>query len=150
MTRANHKPRSLKANLSANYIGAAAVAVFSIVFAPIYVRLLGAEAYGLIGFFSSIIVVTVILDLGLSSIKGSKINAALKGLVDAGIKLSISEDILPKEDRISGKHISDYGSKIKDTEHFQKHFSRYLKENVDLGRISDSVSDIKQKIMKVN
>jgi len=49
-----------------------------------------------------------ILDLGLNiSTKGSRIYAALKGVLDSGIKVPHSEDILPSEDRIKGKHISE-------------------------------------------
>jgi len=49
-----------------------------------------------------------ILDLGLqTSTKGSRIYAALKGVLDSGIKIPHSEEILPKEDRIKGKHISE-------------------------------------------
>ncbi|OGI11948.1 50S ribosomal protein L18 [Candidatus Micrarchaeota archaeon RBG_16_36_9] len=48
-----------------------------------------------------------ILDLGLQiSTKGSRIYAALKGVLDSGIKVPYSEEILPSEDRIKGKHIS--------------------------------------------
>jgi large subunit ribosomal protein L18 len=49
-----------------------------------------------------------ILDLGLQiSTKGSRIYAALKGVLDAGVKIPHSKDILPSEDRIKGKHISE-------------------------------------------
>jgi large subunit ribosomal protein L18 len=48
-----------------------------------------------------------ILDMGLQiSTKGSRIYAALKGVLDSGIKVPCSEEILPSEDRIRGKHIS--------------------------------------------
>jgi len=47
-----------------------------------------------------------ILDIGLySPRKGAKIFAALKGVVDAGIEVPYSEDILPDDDRIRGSHI---------------------------------------------
>jgi len=49
-----------------------------------------------------------ILDAGLySSTKGSRIYATAKGAIDAGLKLPIGEEILPSEDRIKGKHISN-------------------------------------------
>ncbi len=49
-----------------------------------------------------------ILDIGLqTSTKGGRIYAALKGVLDAGIHVPHSEDILPSEDRIYGKHISE-------------------------------------------
>ena len=49
-----------------------------------------------------------IADIGLHSpIHGSKIFAAVKGAIDAGIEIKVDEIALPKEDRLKGKHISD-------------------------------------------
>ena len=46
-----------------------------------------------------------ILDAGLyTSIKGSVIYAALKGVVDAGVEIPHNAEIFPSEDRIAGKH----------------------------------------------
>jgi large subunit ribosomal protein L18 len=48
-----------------------------------------------------------ILDIGLqTSTKGSRIYAALKGVLDAGIYVPHSEEILPTEERLYGKHIN--------------------------------------------
>lgn len=53
-----------------------------------------------------------ILDLGLqTSTKGSRIYAALKGVLDAGVNVPHSEKILPDENRIKGVHISEEVSK---------------------------------------
>jgi len=53
-------------------------------------------------------VTEAVLDLGLqTSTKGSRIYAALKGVLDAGVNVPHSKDILPSEDRIIGKHISE-------------------------------------------
>jgi large subunit ribosomal protein L18 len=53
-------------------------------------------------------VTEAVLDIGLqTSTKGSRIYAALKGVVDAGVSVPHSEEILPSEDRIRGKHISE-------------------------------------------
>ena len=53
-----------------------------------------------------------ILDIGLiRSTKGNKIYAVLKGVLDAGINVAHSEEILPEEKRILGSHINE---KIKD------------------------------------
>ncbi len=50
-----------------------------------------------------------VLDMGLqSSTPGSRIYGALKGVVEGGIDIPHSEDILPSEDRISGGHISNF------------------------------------------
>jgi len=49
-----------------------------------------------------------VLDLGLqTSTKGSRIYAALKGMLDAGLEIPHSPEILPSEDRIYGRHISE-------------------------------------------
>ncbi len=57
-----------------------------------------------------------VLDKGLQiHLKGSRIYACLKGVVDAGIKTPASPSIYPSEDRLKGKHISDdYEKKIED------------------------------------
>jgi large subunit ribosomal protein L18 len=50
-----------------------------------------------------------ILDIGMQkSVPGSRIYAALKGVVDAGINVPHSDGVMPSEDRIKGKHIADY------------------------------------------
>lgn len=49
-----------------------------------------------------------ILDLGLQTpTKGSRVYAALKGVLDSGIKIPHSKEVLPNDDRIKGKHISE-------------------------------------------
>jgi large subunit ribosomal protein L18 len=49
---------------------------------------------------------TAILDIGLCpSIAGSKTYAALKGAIDAGLKIPADETIFPDEKRLSGEHI---------------------------------------------
>ena len=49
-----------------------------------------------------------VLDIGLKQpVRGSKVFAALKGMVDAGVDIPHSENILPSEERISGSHIDE-------------------------------------------
>lgn len=49
-----------------------------------------------------------ILDMGLQTpIKGSRIYATLKGIVDAGLNVSHSDSIFPSEERIKGEHIQN-------------------------------------------
>ena len=49
-----------------------------------------------------------ILDMGLATNStGSRVYAALKGMVDAGLEIPHDENILPSEERIHGEHISD-------------------------------------------
>ena len=57
---------------------------------------------------------SAILDIGLSaSSKGSRVFAALKGMIDAGLEIPHGEDVLPDEDRINGMHIdASMGDKV--------------------------------------
>lgn len=49
-----------------------------------------------------------ILDIGMhSATKGSLVFAVLKGALDAGLKTNFSGGVLPDEDRISAKHLSE-------------------------------------------
>ncbi|MEA2054797.1 MAG: 50S ribosomal protein L18 [Candidatus Thermoplasmatota archaeon] len=49
-----------------------------------------------------------VMDIGPhESIKGANIYGALKGVLDAGIDVSHGEDVIPDDDRIYGKHISE-------------------------------------------
>ena len=51
---------------------------------------------------------SAVLDIGLHPpIKGSKVFASLRGILDAGVNVPHGEEILPEEDRVAGKHISD-------------------------------------------
>ena len=48
------------------------------------------------------------LDAGLNTItKGGKMFGALKGMIDAGLEIPHSDEILPSEERVMGKHIND-------------------------------------------
>jgi O-antigen/teichoic acid export membrane protein len=56
---------SLKANLLANYFGQGWRALMGIVFVPLYVRYLGVEAYGLVGFFAMLQASLALVDVGM-------------------------------------------------------------------------------------
>ncbi len=58
---------SLRRNLLANFISQAYVGLAGLVVLPLYLRHLGAEAYGLVGFFSVLQSWLQVLDFGLSS-----------------------------------------------------------------------------------
>ncbi len=49
-----------------------------------------------------------VLDIGLvTPVHGTRVFSALKGAIDAGMKIPASETVFPKADRIKGKHISE-------------------------------------------
>jgi O-antigen/teichoic acid export membrane protein len=57
---------SVKRNVIANYLASGCAALAMLAFIPVYVRFLGVESYGLIGFFATLQAWTLLLDLGLS------------------------------------------------------------------------------------
>ena len=70
-----------------------------------------------------------VLNIGLHRpVKGSTLFAALKGALDAGLEIPHSEEILPSEDRIRGKHVEEYATRLasEDPELYAKRFSGYL------------------------
>jgi large subunit ribosomal protein L18 len=64
----------------------------------------------------------IFLDTGLyPSTKGSRVYAVAKGVIDSGVKMAVSADVLPTEERIKGSHISNYLEKFRSlTEEFEK------------------------------
>lgn len=57
---------STRANIVANMLGRVWAALMSFAFVPLYIRFMGIEAYGLIGFFASMLAAFFVLDMGLS------------------------------------------------------------------------------------
>ncbi|MBN1386763.1 50S ribosomal protein L18 [Candidatus Woesearchaeota archaeon] len=54
----------------------------------------------------------IIVDIGLAtSVRGSRLYALVRGAIDGGLGIECSKDILPDDDRVSGKHISEYSDK---------------------------------------
>jgi len=62
-------------------------------------------------------------------VKGSRITAFLKGVVDAGVQVPHSDEVLPSEDRLKGENISSYAAELakKDKQLYEKRFSGMLK-----------------------
>lgn len=57
----------LQQNVAANFLGQAWTALIGVLFLPVYIRLLGMEAYGLIGVYISLQAILFVLDVGLSA-----------------------------------------------------------------------------------
>jgi large subunit ribosomal protein L18 len=72
----------------------------------------------------------VVLDTGLyASTAGNRVYAAVKGVVDAGLKIPVAENVLPNEERIKGLHIASYLEKFKNLpEEFEKIKQKILSE----------------------
>jgi large subunit ribosomal protein L18 len=62
-------------------------------------------------------------------IKGARVAAFLKGVVDAGVSVPVDEEVFPSEERLSGRAIAQYAEKLAadDKERYQKSFSAFLR-----------------------
>lgn len=81
-----------------------------------------------------------VLDIGMQiSTRGSRIYSALKGFIDAGIRVPHSSDIFPPEERIEGRHIAEWSDKA------QK--PNFLKYKIDPKDICKNFQQVKNKII---
>lgn len=91
----------------------------------------------------------MILDIGLRrSTKGNSIYAVAKGCLDAGIEIPIGSEVIPSEDRISGKHIENYAKLLKEKGMYEKFFSQVLKNGLKPEEISKHFEEVKRNILK--
>lgn len=87
---------------------------------------------------------TAIVDVGLQTpVAGSRIYAAVKGAIDAGVDIPASEEVFPTQDRLSGKDIATFIASNKN----QTQFSEYKKNNLDGKKIVQDFETCKKKIM---
>jgi len=63
-------------------------------------------------------------------VKGGRVGALVKGVVEAGVKVPVGEEAFPSDDRLTGKAIADYASKVsgESRDDYEKGFSRMLKD----------------------
>ncbi len=84
---------------------------------------------------------SAILDIGMqTSTKGSRLYAAAKGILDAGVKMKVSEKVLPSAERISGVHIAKFAGEAKN----KNFFTNYKMQAKDLPK---HFEETKQKII---
>lgn len=91
-----------------------------------------------------------ILDLGINkNIKGSVVYSALKGVVDAGVKIPHSEEIFPTKEQIQGVMIGNYAKLLsKSPEKYKKQFSDYIKKGFKPEEFVKNFEITKQQIEK--
>ena len=59
-----------------------------------------------------------------------------------------SEDIIPEENRINGKHIMNYAHHLSsEPENYNKKFSKYLSKGLRPEEFSEHCSEVKNKII---
>jgi large subunit ribosomal protein L18 len=78
----------------------------------------------------------------------SRVAACMKGIVDAGVRMPVSEESLPDEERISGHHIAEYSNVLKENEkEYNSRFSAILKNGLKPEDYPSHFEDIKNRIL---
>jgi len=90
-----------------------------------------------------------VLDIGLHyPSKSSKVFAALKGALDAGLTIPFDKEKLPDEKRIMGQHIVEYAKRLSSSqEAYQKQFSAQLARGLKPEEISSHFAQVKENIV---
>ncbi len=91
------KTTSIRKNTIANFISRALVGLMGFFFVPIYLKYLGAESYGLVGFWATLAGVFAILDLGICATLNREL-ARLSADADSARKI---QDLLYTLERIN-------------------------------------------------
>jgi large subunit ribosomal protein L18 len=87
-------------------------------------------------------------DIGLHrAIKGSIVFAAIKAANDAGLKVPVSEEVLPSEDRIRGYHIANYAKMLRERGLLESRFSTYLRRGLNPEELPQHFETVKQAIL---
>lgn len=87
-----------------------------------------------------------VVDLGLNkSVKGSKMYAVLKGVLDAGLQIPHSKDILPSDNAVKGDIIVKYYEAKKSDKMI---FTKYKKDGLNISDLPKTVDSIKKQILE--
>jgi large subunit ribosomal protein L18 len=89
-----------------------------------------------------------ILDIGLHKpSRGSRVFAALKGALDAGVNIPHSEDVLPSDDRVRCEHVANYAAQLRqeNQEKFKRVFSQ-LSSRIDPAELPKHFEEVLERI----
>ena len=67
--------------------------------------------------------------------------AVIKGAIEAGLKINCPKEVLPSDERVSGKHVEDYAKLKEDA------FSNYIKKGIKVNEITKTIQTVKNKII---
>lgn len=92
----------------------------------------------------------VIPDIGLhKASKGARVFAAMKGLLDAGVQIPVSEEVLPPQERIEGQHVAEYARKLssENEDLFRRYFGEYLRRGLDPANLPQHFREVRERIL---
>ncbi|MCE4604096.1 MAG: 50S ribosomal protein L18 [Aeropyrum sp.] len=94
-------------------------------------------------------VMEAILDVGLHKpVSGSRVFAALKGALDAGVKIPYSDEILPSDERIKCEHVASWASGLKNENEdlYKRLFSKYIERGLEPERLPEHFEEVLERI----
>ena len=81
-------------------------------------------------------------------VRGSRISAFVKGVIDGGVEVPFDEEAMPSEERLSGQSIAGYATELaKDKETYDKRFSALLKQGFKPEDYVQNYSRVKEAIV---
>jgi large subunit ribosomal protein L18 len=81
-------------------------------------------------------------------VKGSRIAAFVKGVIDGGVSVPFAEEAMPSKERLSGETIAKHAAELaKDKEVYDKRFSQLLRQGFKPENYTQYHSRIKDEIM---
>jgi large subunit ribosomal protein L18 len=92
-----------------------------------------------------------VLYTGLRSYRsGSRLAAVVKGALDSGLKVRVSEETLPQQERLQGMHVSSYAKALKeqDPEGYQRRFSALIRKGLPPEEVTENFTSTKEAIIK--
>jgi large subunit ribosomal protein L18 len=81
-------------------------------------------------------------------VKGSRIAAFVKGVIDGGVHVPFAEEAIPSKERLSGETIAKHAAELaKDKEVYDKRFSQLLRQGFKPENYTQYHSRVKDEIM---
>lgn len=88
-------------------------------------------------------------DIGLHRpVKGSVVFAAIKAANDVGLKVPLSDEVVPSLERLRGEHIAKYARLLKEKGGLGNVFSKYLERGFDPEKLPEHFEEVKNAILK--
>jgi len=81
-------------------------------------------------------------------VKGSRISAFVKGVIDGGVQIPFADEAMPSEERLKGENIANYAKELaKDKDVYDKRFSGLLKKGFKPEDYAENYARIKDAIV---
>jgi len=81
--------------------------------------------------------------------RGAKVFAAIKAANDVGLKVPVSNEVVPSENRLRGEHIAAYAKALKETnpDLYFKRFSLYLAKGFEPILLPEHFDEVRSKVI---